>query len=129
MAAKIPPLHVLRGILRRIKVNNVKNSTTDILNTASTQSDKNVTRASATSKYVVARYRKQVEQDIPDNKTNRELHKLAYEYLSLREDIDERSRLQLLDTGAENQLSPKEMSRRAAARAGLQLPQLDPTLK
>jgi hypothetical protein len=34
-----------------------------------------------------------------------------------------------LDAGAEKKLSPKEMSRRAAARAGLQLPILNPDLE
>jgi hypothetical protein len=49
---------------------------------------------------------------------------MATEYCKLRNDIAERSRLHQLDTGAEMQLSAKELSRRAAARAGLQLPDL-----
>ena len=57
------------------------------------------------------------------------LRKMAFEYYTLREDIAERSRLHELDTGAEVQLSAKEMSRRAAARAGLQLPDLNPDLE
>lgn len=55
--------------------------------------------------------------------------KLAYEYYTLRNDLAERSRLQQLDRGADVQLSPRELSRRAAARAGLQLPNLDPELE
>mmetsp|Transcript_26051 Transcript_26051/g.39431 ORF Transcript_26051/g.39431 Transcript_26051/m.39431 type:complete len:112 (+) Transcript_26051:29-364(+) len=50
-------------------------------------------------------------------------------YNQLLGDLQERKRLFKLDTSAENQLSPKEMSRRAAARAGLQLPKLDPDLE
>ena len=65
-----------------------------------------------------------------NKKEEEKLHKLlANEYLSLRENIDERTRLQQLDAGAEKQFSPKEMSRRAAARAGLQMPDLNPDLK
>jgi len=43
-------------------------------------------------------------------------------YYQLLRDVRERGRLYELDSGAEVVLSPKEMSRRAAARAGLQLP-------
>lgn len=43
-------------------------------------------------------------------------------YVQLLRDLAERERLYQLDAGAEQTLSPKELSRRAAARAGLQLP-------
>ena len=56
------------------------------------------------------------------------LRDLATDYYTLRRDIAERSKLYEMDAGAEEQLSPKELSKRAAARAGLQLPKLDPTL-
>lgn len=62
-------------------------------------------------------------------KHHQERHQLAKDYLQLLEDMKERNRLQVLDTGAEVQLSGHEMSRRAAARAGLQLPKLDPSLQ
>ena len=53
------------------------------------------------------------------------LHRaMAVQYHNLKLDLKERDRLYKLDTGAEVQLSAKEMSRRAAARAGLQLPEL-----
>ena len=130
---KIPPLHVLRGILRRLKVN--KNE----LPTAQQQVENTAVRRS-TSNYVLNRYRKdatdqhqhqhqQQRQPTENSNKSQELRKLAYEYMILRQAVDERSRLQRLDTGAENQLSPREMSRRAAARAGLALPELDPDLK
>ena len=97
------------------------------------------TSRSATSNYVLDLYRQTgaanqqhlTESNNNNNNKNHQeqLRKLAYEFMILRQDIDERSRLQRMDTGAENQLSPMEMSRRAAARAGLQLPELDPDLK
>ena len=51
--------------------------------------------------------------------------KLSETYAQLLTDLKERKRLHELDTGADLILSPRELSRRAAARAGLQLPQLD----
>lgn len=57
------------------------------------------------------------------------LRKLAYDYSQLQRDLTERARLHEMDAGAEVKLSPMEMSRRAAARAGLQLPALNPDLK
>jgi hypothetical protein len=57
------------------------------------------------------------------------MRKLAYDYSVLLGDLKERARLYELDAGAEVKLSPKEMSRRAAARAGLQLPILNPDLE
>mmetsp|Transcript_27538 Transcript_27538/g.40684 ORF Transcript_27538/g.40684 Transcript_27538/m.40684 type:complete len:108 (+) Transcript_27538:115-438(+) len=53
----------------------------------------------------------------------------AKNYDQLLHDLQERQRLLKIDTGAENKLSPKEMSRRAAARAGLALPDLYPDLE
>ena len=53
------------------------------------------------------------------------LRKIAYDYLKLKNDLAERGRLHELDAGADTQLSGMELSRRAAARAGLQLPKLD----
>mmetsp|Transcript_15554 Transcript_15554/g.32193 ORF Transcript_15554/g.32193 Transcript_15554/m.32193 type:complete len:112 (+) Transcript_15554:224-559(+) len=107
-SSKIPAKHVLRGILRRLKAYKVQGAET----------------SSATVNYVLEKYR----ETPTDNQKQAELRKLAYDYMILRQDVDERIRLQRLDTGAENQLSPKEMSRRAAARAGLELPKLNPDL-
>jgi len=52
------------------------------------------------------------------------LRKLAYDYQSLVKAISERGRLYELDGGAESKLTPKEMSRRAAAKTGLAMPDL-----
>lgn len=51
--------------------------------------------------------------------------KMLQDFHRLRSDLAERAKLHAMDTGAEEVLTPKEMSRRAAARAGLQLPQMD----
>lgn len=63
---------------------------------------------------------KQIRTENPDAR------KLLHDFHRLRADLAERARLNAMDTGAEEVLTPKEMSRRAAARAGLQLPQMDP---
>ena len=112
-SSKIPAKHVLRGILRRLKAPQ-----------AEVPAAQKLQGQSSTINYVVERYR--AEADEPHR--TQELSKMAYEYMILRQDIDERRRLHKLDTGAENQLSPREMSRRAAARAGLKLPKLNPDI-
>lgn len=130
-STKILPKHVLRGILHRLKVN-----TADL--PAAQQQQQSGSRS--TINYVLDRYRSDRQRqnessestaanDASHSAKNQELRKMAYEYMILRQDMNERSRLQTLDTGAEKQLSPKEMSRRAAARAGLALPDLDPNLQ
>ena len=100
----------LRRILRCVKKNEASLGTNDM------------------SKLVleVARSR-QGSAAVATSNTNA-LQSFADTYAKLLEDLQERKRLQELDTGAEVQLSPKEMSRRAAARAGLQLPDLNPEL-
>jgi hypothetical protein len=50
---------------------------------------------------------------------------LLRDFHRLRSDLAELARLHEIDTGAEEVLTPKEMSRRAAARAGLQMPKMD----
>jgi len=55
--------------------------------------------------------------------------RVASNYHQLQRDLAERARLYELDTGAEVVLSPQEMSRRAAARAGLEMPRLNPDLE
>lgn len=58
-----------------------------------------------------------------------ELRKLSFDYFQLKMDLAERERLYDIDAGADVKLTPKELSRRAAARAGLQLPDIDPDLE
>ena len=106
-----PPLHVLRGILRSLKAGKESSNTTSSVD--------------ATRKYIMGRYRSSAAISPDEAKP---LRQLAYDFYNLQKDIAERSRLHKIDTGAENQLSPMEMSRRAAARAGLQLPDLNPNI-
>jgi CMP-2-keto-3-deoxyoctulosonic acid synthetase len=112
VATKTPPLHVLRGILRRLQVENH----------LGTKGGRDATRA-----HVLSQYRQNKTLSAPEQ--IEQLRKMAYDYLKLKDDLAERERLYKIDTGAEVQLSPKELSRRAAARTGLQLPQLDPELE
>jgi hypothetical protein len=81
----------------------------------------------STRAYVLEQFRE--SQAIASQQQIEERRKLAWDFLSLKKDLAERERLQKIDTGAENQLTPQEMSRRSAARAGLQMPQLNPDLK
>ena len=102
MISKPSSLHVLRGVLRRLNGDG------------------------PTRKYVMEQYR--LHQSAQGEQAEA-LQDLAYNYFALLRDLKERARLHEIDAGAEVKLSPKEMSRRAAARAGLQLPDLDPNLK
>ena len=103
MAMNTTSKSVLRGILRQLKVKTDKVDNT---------------KHNTMRKFVLGQYcSSEMKEEV-----------FANDYLQLRLDIEERSRLHRLDTGAEKQLSGHEMSRRAAARAGLQLPDLNPEL-
>ena len=111
------PLHVLRALLRHLKTEQPK----DLAKKAPQNDGVSVpTRA-----FVLQQYR--ASRNAPPEETAH-LRRLASDFLALKEDLKERKRLYELDTGAEQVLTPKEMSRRAAARAGLQLPDLNPKL-
>lgn len=103
-----PPLHILRGLLRFTKSSNAlaPGGRNDTMN--------------ATQRHIISQYRMAqkmtLEKSLP-------LRKVAFDFYQLRKDLKERARLHELDSGAESQLSPKELSRLAAARAGLQLPE------
>lgn len=115
-------LHVLRGILRLLKTPNLP---AELLRKGP------VPRMNPGRAFCLEQYRNQQANDANnDDDEEKERRKLlssmAVNYHQLLTDLAERARLYELDTGAEVILSPKEMSRRAAARAGLQLPeQLD----
>lgn len=82
------------------------------------------------SRHAISSYfAQQFRRDDGDEVANSLRLKMAQDFNRMRSDLAERARLHALDTGAEVVLSPQEMSRRAAARAGLQLPKLDPTLQ
>lgn len=114
-AAKTPPIHILRGLLRHAKAREASDLS------------KTVAKSGPTRQFVLDQFRQSKYLSDPQDIERR--RKLASDFLSLKRDLAERERLQKLDAGAEVQLSPKEMSRRAAARAGLQLPDLNPDLE
>ena len=112
-ASQPPPLHVLRGILRHLKTKS------DLV------VDKNT--PSSTRAFILQQYRANKSISSPEAVERLQTH--AYNYYKLKADLAEREKLYELDRGAENKLSPRELSRRAAARAGLQLPEIDANLE
>ena len=117
------PLHVLRGILRTIQVPIVVPAS-ETAAAAGGARDKIHQGQTSTVHHlrqeIIGQYRK--SKHISSQEEVNRLRKMAYDYYILRTDLIERYRLYELDGGAEVKLSPKELSRRAAARAGLQLP-------
>jgi len=111
-------IHILRGILRLSRSPPLPK---EMLKRGPMESP------NALQRFVLERYRENQSQ--PCEKTRALLNQTAINYYELKKDLVERARLYKLDTGAEVQLGGAEMSRRAAARAGLQLPKLDPDLE
>ena len=148
MPAQQPPKHVLRSLLRLLETprlpehlarkaaaaaaasNNNKQSKTKLYNNAAQAflkqqyrrhrlvSDNSNSNSNIDHKNNNAG--QQEQQQKIDVATTTAI--LAQNYLQLQQDLAERARLYELDTGAEQVLTAKEMSRRAAARAGLALP-------
>ena len=126
-AATTPPLHVLRGILRHMKKTVALQTTNGAAATTATASSPQSTNNSSSNElslrqHVISQYKQSITAT-PQQAEH--LRKIAYDYLNLKNDLAERGRLHELDAGADTQLSGMELSRRAAARAGLQLPKLD----
>eukprot|EP00569_Conticribra_weissflogii_P004028 CAMPEP_0171346546 /NCGR_PEP_ID=MMETSP0878-20121228/25131_1 /TAXON_ID=67004 /ORGANISM="Thalassiosira weissflogii, Strain CCMP1336" /LENGTH=148 /DNA_ID=CAMNT_0011850251 /DNA_START=40 /DNA_END=486 /DNA_ORIENTATION=- len=143
-AATTPPLHVLRGILRHFKPTPSQTSTpaaAAAINASTSPSAASPSSPPSSSEsrsspptptptpqslkqHILLQYR--THRSLPPQSPKAHaLRTLAYDYYILKKDLKERARLYELDAGAEDKLSPKESSRRAAARAGLQLPKLD----
>ena len=119
-ATNTPPLHVLRSILRNVR-SAPKQSLPKESNSSVTSSSHDRAR-SALEEHVLNQYR--ASKDLPPTSAAAlSKRKMAYNFHVLKRDLKERGRLHELDGGAEIKLSPKELSRRAAARAGLQLPE------
>ena len=118
-AATTPPIHVLRGILRHIK-KATPSSSAEAATTS--QLNNNSGNEMSLHQHVLSQYRKSISATPAQAQ---HLRKIAYDYLNLKKYLTERGRLHELDSGADMKLTPKELSRRAAARAGLQLPKLD----
>ena len=119
-AATTPPIHVLRGILRLVKKKSSPNAAAVATSTSSQLT--NSGNELSLHQHVISQYRQSISAT-PQQAQH--LRKIAYDYLNLKKDLTERGRLHELDSGADVKLSPKELSRRAAARAGLQLPVMD----
>ena len=108
------PRHAIRTILQNLR---------NRVDLVGGDSSLNTTR-----QFVIQRSRRAATASDDELQTLPALHAMAQSYGTLLKDLKERERLYRLDTGAENQLTPKEMSRRAAARSGLLLPELNPDL-
>jgi hypothetical protein len=124
-AASTPPIHVLRGILRLIKSAQHQPalaSTAPLANAAQSPGSPPTNDELTLRQHVIAQYRE--SQSLPPREAKIQ-RQIAYEYFIMKQDLTERARLHELDQGADEKLSPQELSRRAAARAGLQLPKLD----
>jgi hypothetical protein len=147
------PLHLLRGLYRQLKtpamhvsvskelLQNKNVTKTSIAETAVTvtTTSHNKSRSNASTRYLIQQYRMAASVSSPTDSTTttipmshststtttqqQQRHRLAMELYLLRQDIHQRGELYMMDTGADQQLSPHELSRRAAARAGLQLPE------
>jgi len=120
------PIHILRGILRQIK-SAPKQSIKDPqlkVSAVKEQSDsiKSSHFANPIQEKVMALYRS--SKAVPSEQAGN-LRKMANDFHVLKRDLRERGRLHELDGGAEVKLSPKELTRRAAARAGLLPPVMD----
>lgn len=89
------PLQLLRRILR---------------STRGSLHEKGVTTRSPFHLYLMAEFRASECLPVDDA---RKLRMFAADYCSMKMDLDERSRLHRLDTGAEEQLSPKELDRKS----------------
>lgn len=132
------PIHTLRGILRLVKTPPLPKG---ILRKQGTTTPP---RLNAAQTFILQQYRESktiemntgggagsagMEDKHKQRRQQQLLQTIATNYYQLQKDIHERSKLYELDTGAEVVLTPKESSRRAAARAGLQLPKLYPELQ
>jgi hypothetical protein len=109
-----PPLHVLRGILRLMK----KSAPSKTQQGSTLRTEPQLTLR----QHIMSQYR--LCRSLPPLDANIQ-QQIAYDFYILKRDLKERARLHEMDQGADEKLSPKELSRRAAARAGLQLPKLD----
>ena len=115
------PLHVLRGIFRTLKTpllseDLVRKSTAPSVNRS------NKVRINETTAFLIRQYR--MAETLTSDVEREKMRKMATEFYQLRRDVAARGELYALDAGADQVLTPHETSRRAAARAGLQLPEL-----
>ena len=116
-AGKTPPLHVLRKIIRHLR----SAPKQDFPKSASSETSQELnTNENPLIKHVISQYK--AAQNFPPTQAAI-YRKMAYDFNVLKSDLRERGELHKLDGGAEVKLTPKEMSRLAARRAGLELPE------
>jgi hypothetical protein len=113
------PLHVLRGLLRNVgKLPSFKAGEA-VLSKPDTSSE--VGAAMSPKSYLMSQYRTSRTLE-PKSLEAAQQRRLAYDYWQLVSKVKERGALHELDGGAETKLTPKEFTRRAAARVGFSMP-------
>jgi hypothetical protein len=117
LTATTPPLHVLRGLLRRLRTPPLSPEL------MKRQQVLQHHRISPTATYVLERYRAAAETTDPLQQ--QKLRKMAVDGARLVDALSERKKLYDMDAGAEVQLTGTELTRRAAARAGLLPPDME----
>lgn len=123
-SAGTPPLHVFRGILRLLKQSTPSKSPyASSPAAAAALPETQPKNAQLTLRQHITSQYRQSQSLSPDKAIIQ--RQIAYDFFVLKRDLKERARLHSLDQGADEKLSPRELSRRAAARAGLQLPLSD----
>ena len=132
------PIHVLRSLLRHLKTGQAKTTTAAPAAPATTTKTATASLLSPTQSFVLQQYRAHRQSIIKtaggscNEKEEQEvvrLKQLVDDVLVLQRELRAREELYQMDASAETALTPMEMSRRAAARAGLQLPDLNPKLE
>jgi hypothetical protein len=112
-------VHVVRGIFRALKTPLLSE---DLLKKSTSAQRSNKLRSNESTAYLIRQYR--MAATLTSDREKEKLRKMAMDFFQLRLDIAARGDLYALDAGADQVLTPHETSRRAAARAGLQLPEL-----
>jgi hypothetical protein len=116
---------LLRGILRLCRTPVLPPGLAHSAPASNPNSSRNAARAFVLEQYRLKQTRKanQLQENYQvDVEEESRLLRMAKTFHNLQQDLAERGRLYSLDASAETVLSPKEVSRRAAARAGLRLP-------
>lgn len=127
MTTLAPPLQIFRGILRHAKSLQSRQSAFSVPTASApphsrqeTASESHISRL-ALHDHVCAQYR---ANRLVSPSRAAVLRKMAADYLRLSDDLKERGRLHELDGGADVKLSTAELTKRAASRAGLLVPDL-----
>lgn len=123
--SSIPPTHVLRGIMRHLKKTCPSCTAPVLASQVAVGSVNSDEQQVSIRRYLMSLYRETSAQTMelkPTNETTVHKQRMAHEYCMLLTNLSNRAKLFELDGGVETKLSPKEYTRRAAARAGLAVP-------